>query len=142
MTKYWILINSKNQIKQAVAGGFAQAGHGKSHPLRRMSVGDGIICYSPKIEYAGEALCQNFTAIGCVTGEDIYQVDLGNMMPHRRQVKYISSRDTAIAPLVSRLSFIADKHRWGTLFRYNIIRIPTEDFALIATSMRADIRGG
>lgn len=143
MTKYWIMIAPKNHVKQGVVGGYAQACHGKSHPLRRLGVGDGVIYYSPKIEYAGEALCQSFTAIACVTGDEVYQVDLGNKTAtHRRNVKYISARDASITPLVSRLSFITDKHRWGGLFRYNIIRIPTEDFALIATMMNADIRKG
>lgn len=143
MTKYWILIAPKKQVIQGVEGGFAQACHGKSHPLRRMSVGDGLIYYSPKMEYGGENICQSFTAIGCVIGEEVYQTDMGNdFTPSRRQVKYISSRDASITPLVNRLSFITDKHRWGGVFRYNIIRIPTEDFALIANTMHADISKG
>lgn len=143
MTKYWVLIASKNHVKQCVEGGFAEAGHGKSHPLRRMNVGDGVICYSPKLEYGGENICQSFTAIGCVTGEEIYQADTGKeYKPHRRTVKFISCRDASVTTLVNRLSFIKDKHRWGGVFRYNIIRIPTEDFVLIANMMHADVTKG
>jgi hypothetical protein len=140
MTKYWILIASKNHVMTGVAGSFAQAGHGKSYPLRRMQVGDGIIYYSPKLEYGGKEPYQRFTAIGCVTGEKVYRFDMGNeFTPHRRDVKYLSSRDIQVVPLVGRLSFIKDKVRWGNIFKFGIIQIPAEDFKLIATMMNANL---
>lgn len=136
MTKYWILVASKNHVMQGVAGNFAQTCHGKAHPLRRMQVGDGLIYYAPKMEYGDSTPYQRFTAIGHVVGESLYQYDMGNnVMPYRREVNYLSSRDVPIAPLIERLSFIKDKARWGTVFRFGIIHVPVEDFKIIATQM-------
>jgi len=136
MTKYWILVAAKNHVLQGVAGNFAQTCHGKAHPLRRMQVGDGLIYYSPKTAYGETTPFQRFMAIGHVVGENVIQFDLGNnLKPHRREVNYLSCRDVPVAPLIERLSFIKDKARWGTVFRYDILHVPVEDFKIIATLM-------
>lgn len=141
MVNCWILVAPKNHVRQSVIGNFAQAEHGKSHPLRRMKVGDGVIYYSPKLEFGGEVVCQSFTAIGCVVGEEIYRSDLGNEYnPHRRNVRYLPSKDAPIAPLINRLTFIKDKTRWGLIFKYGIIHIPTDDFEIIATAMNVNLK--
>lgn len=143
MKKYWILIASKNHVVSGVQGGFAQTCYGKAHPLRRMSVGDGVLYYSPKLEFGRKDPYQRFTAIGSVFGENVYQFDMGNnFLPYRRDVKYLSSRDTPVTPLINRLTFIKDKERWGHVFKYGIIRIPTEDFMLIASMMNVGANTG
>jgi hypothetical protein len=131
MTKYWILVASKNHVLQGIAGNFAQTCHGKAHPLRRMQVGDGLIYYSPKIQYGETTPYQRFMAIGHVVGESVYQIDALN----RREVNYLPCRDVPVAPLIERLSFIKDKARWGTVFRYDILHVPVEDFKIIASLM-------
>ena len=136
MKNCWILVASKKNVLEGIAGSFAQANHGKSHPLRRMGVGDGIIYYSPKQEYGGTVPYQRFTAIGYVVGENLYQVDMGNnVTPNRREVKYLNSHETSITPLINRLTFIKDKSRWGSVFRFGILHIPADDFKLIAALM-------
>ena len=136
MSKYWVLIAPKNHVIAGTAGGFAQSCHGKSHPLKRMSVGDGLIYYSPKLEYGGQNLCQAFTAIGQITGEDVYSENVSeNFAPHRRHVNYFPARELLIKPLINQLTFIKDKEHWGNIFRFGIIRIPFEDFKLIAAKM-------
>lgn len=140
MPKYWILIASKNHVMQAVNGGFAQANHGKSHPLRRMNVGDGLIYYSPKLEHGSNLVCQSFTAIGQVTGESIYPFDMGDgFVPSRREVRYLQCKPASITPLINDLTFIKDKQRWGFIFRFGIIHIPPTDFKLIASQMNINI---
>ena len=49
--KFWIIVVSKDHVLMGVQGGFAQACHGKSSPLKRMSVGDWVLHYSPKLEF-------------------------------------------------------------------------------------------
>lgn len=39
-TRYWIGVVSKNHVLRGVEGGFAQVGHGKGAPLRRMAPGE------------------------------------------------------------------------------------------------------
>jgi predicted RNA-binding protein len=55
--------------------------------------------------------------------------------PFRRDVNYIVANDTAISPLIPKLSFISDKTRWGSAFRFGILKIPREDFIIIANAM-------
>lgn len=140
MTNYWILIAPKNQVKKNIAGGYAQTEHGKAHPLRRMQVGDGLIYYSPKVEQGGSTICQSFTAIACVTGEEIYQCDMGDsFLPYRRKATYLMCREASITPLINRLGFIKDKASWGHIFKYSIIHIPAQDFKYLATVMHANM---
>lgn len=47
-TKYWIIVASKDHVKNGVADGIAQACHGKSGPLNKMNKGDFVIYYSGK----------------------------------------------------------------------------------------------
>lgn len=46
--KYWILVASKDHVKNGISEEIAQISHGKSSPLQRMKNGDFIIYYSGK----------------------------------------------------------------------------------------------
>jgi len=126
-------------VLRGVAGDFAQIGHGKAAPLRRMAVGDWLIYYSP-VETLDEAVpCRRFTAIGRVRGADVYQVDMGGgFLPFRRDVAYRPATEAPIAPLIAALDFIPDKERWGFPFRRGILAIGAADFARIAAAMQAE----
>lgn len=140
MTNYWILIDTKQRAKRSIIENIAQESHGKAHPLRRMKAGDGVLYYSPKFESGNTTPCQSFTAIGCVTGEDVYKIDMRDAKKiHRRSAKYLNAKDAPIAPLISRLTFIKDKERWGNIFKFGILRIPAEDFRLIAAAMNVRV---
>ena len=134
--KCWVIVASKSHIQRGVSGGFVQANHGKAAPLRRMKPGDWALCYSPKLEYSGQEKCQAFTAIGRVTGEVVYQHDMGdNFVPFRRDVGFLDCVETPIIPLVPDLTFIRDKTRWGYLFRFGFFEIPIDDLNTIAGHM-------
>jgi len=138
MTKYWIAVASKNHVANGVKGGFAQVCHGKAAPLRRLKIGDGIIYYSPKLEFGADAACQEFTAIGKVVGEEVYQYDMGGgFVPYRRDIKYHSANSVSIKPLIPKLNFITDKQKWGYKFRFGLFEVPAEDFKLIEDNMLA-----
>ena len=145
--RYWMIVASKNHVQYGVQAGIAQANHGKAAPLKRMSVGDRILYYSPKIEFGGDQPCQAFTAIGTVTGEQVYSFDMGNgFIPYRRDVEYMQCVDCPIQPLIPALSFVENKSRWGYVFRFGFLEIPQADFDLIAAQMLggkglADARG-
>ena len=124
---------------RGIAGGFAQIGHGKAAPLRRMAVGDWLIYYSPVETQDEAAPCRRFTAIGRVRGGDVYQVDMGGgFRPFRRDVDYRPATEAPIAPLIEALDFIPDKKRWGFPFRRGILAIGAADFARIAAAMRVE----
>jgi len=136
MKRYWIGIASKEHVKTGVAGGFSQLCHGKAQPLKRMAVGDGLIYYSAKEKFGEDALCQQFTAIGEVVGNEVYQFEMfPGFIPYRRDIRFFEARDVAIRPLIEHLTFIKDKTRWGYAFRFGHLEIPRADFELIAAQM-------
>jgi hypothetical protein len=134
--RYWIVVVSKDHIARGVAGGFMQANHGKSGPLKRMAVDDWVICYSPKKSYEGNEICQAFTAIGQVADDRVYQHKISdNFIPYRRNINYYKSNETPIAPLIGQLDFIKNKKSWGYQFRFGFFEIPEHDFELIRREM-------
>src|SRR5208337_4739780 len=87
--RYWIIVASREHVMLGVAGGFAQAGHGKRSGLARMHAGDWIIYYSPKKVYGEDEPLYAFTALGEVSDEEIVQVEMSpDFKPFRRKVQY------------------------------------------------------
>lgn len=134
--RYWVGVASQDHVARGVAGGFCQLCHGKAAPLRRMSRGDWIVYYSPKVRLDGDALCQQFTAIGQVAGDDVYVFEMApRFAPFRRDIRFLDARAVPIRPLVERLSFVRDPKRWGYAFRFGHLEMSQQDFELIATQM-------
>lgn len=132
----WVIVASKDHVQNGVRQGITQANHGKSGPLKRMQIGDVVLYYSPKVEYESNEKLQAFTALGRVTGDKIYQFDMGGgFVPYRRDVEYFDCVETPIQPLVANLTFIRNKQSWGYLFRFGFFEIPKADFDLIASKM-------
>jgi hypothetical protein len=110
--KYWIIVASKDHVMWGVSLGIAQAGHGKRSGLARMTKGDKIIYYSPKVRFDGNEILQAFFAIGEVADEEIFQVgESPDFKPFRRNVHHIKTGEVRIAPLIQDLSFIGNKNR-------------------------------
>lgn len=135
-TKYWITVASKDHVMKGVAGGFMQANHGKSSPLRRVAPGDWVIFYSPKQQFKGVDPCQAFTAVGQIKEGEVYTAVMApDFEPARRDVDFKACEEVEIRPLIDQLSFIEDKQRWGYLFRFGFFEIKQPDFELIARNM-------
>lgn len=134
--KYWMLVASKNHVLRGIQEKIAQACHGKAQPLNRMQVGDGIIYYSPKLEFEKDIPCQEFTAVGFVSGKEVYTYDMGNgFIPFRRNIRYLNANSISIKPFIEKLNFIKNKKQWGYSFRFGAFEISAEDFQLISTAM-------
>jgi EVE domain len=134
--RYWIGVATKNHVNLAVAGGFCQIGHGKAAPLKRMAIGDWIIYYSPKKDFESVEQCQAFTAIGQITGDEVYEFNMApGFIPFRRDARFLPAHDVLIRPLLGQLSFIKNKSNWGSTFRFGHFEIPAIDFELIAKEM-------
>jgi hypothetical protein len=134
--RYWIVVASKDHIARGVTGGFIQANHGKPGPLKRMSAGDGVICYSPRQNYSSNEVLQAFTAIGHVAGNEVYQHKMAeDFNPYRRNIEWLKCKETLIAPLINQLDFIKNKTSWGYQFRLGFFEIPEGDFKLISEKM-------
>jgi hypothetical protein len=127
--RYWIIVASQEHVMLGIAGGFAQAGHGKRSGLARMHGGDRIIYYSPKNVYGGDEPLHAFTALGEVSDEEIVQVEMSpDFRPFRRKVQYQRTGAVKIEPLINYLDFIRNKKSWGSAFRFGILEIQKPDF--------------
>ena len=56
--------------------------------------------------------------------------------PYRIDVEFVKCRETPIRPLIEELSFIKDKTHWGAAFRFGLVKVPQQDFELIAANMK------
>ena len=135
-TKYWVIVASKDHVKNGIAEGFAQACHGKASPLRRMKKGDFILYYSGKMVFGKEEKCQEFTAIGQVKDDEVYQFQMSpDFCPSRRNITFFEHQDLSILPLINDLDFIQNKKSWGYPFRFGFFEINEHDFQLISSKM-------
>ncbi len=135
-TKYWIIVASKDHVQNGIAEGIAQACHGKSSPLRRMRPYDYIVYYSGKLIMGQDDKCQEFTAIGQVKDEEVYQYQMSpEFCPFRRNIDFFESKAVSILPLINDLQFIQNKKSWGYPLRFGFLEINKHDFDLIASQM-------
>jgi hypothetical protein len=135
-TRYWLISASKDHVKTGVSAGIAQANHGKLAPLKRMKKGDFVIYYSGKQTLGKPDKCQEFTAIGEVADDEIFEVQVSeNFRPFRRRVEFLKSQDASILPLIDDLEFIPNKKSWGYPFRFGFFEINEHDFDLISSHM-------
>lgn len=134
--KYWVIVASKDHVKQGMAEGITQACHGKSSPLKRMKKDDVVIYYSGKQTLGKPDKCQEFTAIGKISDDEVYQFRVSeDFCPSRRRVEFMPGRDISILPLIDDLEFIKNKASWGYPFRFGFFEISQNDFNLIASKM-------
>jgi hypothetical protein len=135
-TKYWIISASKDHVKSALMQGIAQTCHGKASPLKRMRKDDIVIFYSGKQTLGKPQACQQFTGIGRLMDDKIYQFEASEeFCPSRRKAEFFPSEDTSILPLIPGLNFIQDKKNWGYPFRFGLFEIDQHDFELISSQM-------
>ena len=140
MPAYWIGVASRDHIAIGVEGGFIQLNHGKKAPLQRLHAGDGVVMYSPRTTYPDGEPLQSFAAIGVVLTGAIYQVEMTpTFKPYRVDVRFLPCHEAPIKPLIEKLSFIKSKTYWGAAFRFGQVKIPEEDFLLIARAMGCDV---
>jgi len=137
--RYWIAVASAEHARRGKELGFMQVCHGKSAPLRRLKLGDGVVYYSPNTTMRAKDRLQSFTTIGRVKDERTYQADMGGFRPFRRDVQYRDAREAPIAPLLEHLALTHGKPNWGAAFRFGLVEISAADFATIAQAMGARV---
>jgi len=135
----WVGVVSREHVLRGVDGSFIQLNHGKKAPLQKLHAGDRVAIYSPRTAYPDGAPLQCFTAIGVVRSGEVYQVEMQpDFHPYRVDVDFADCREAPIQPLIERLSFIKSKTHWGAAFRFGYLKVPAEDFALIASAMKVE----
>jgi hypothetical protein len=134
--QFWVGVVSREHVHRGVKGGFIQLNHGKKAPVQRLRAGDGLAMYSPRTAYPDGEPLQHFTAIGTVSTGEVYQVRMtDDFKPYRVDVRFLKAKEAPIRPLIQALSFIKSKTHWGAAFRFGYVKVPGEDFNLIAKAM-------
>jgi len=132
----WIGVASRDHVKAAIKGGFAQAGHGKMAPVKRMKRGDHILYYSPREGLNVGERVQSFTAVGRVLDDEPHRAKQSECFePFRRKVHYFKAHDAPVRPLLEKLDFTRDRSSWGMVFRRSLFEIDDKDFRIIAHAM-------
>lgn len=137
MSRSWINTISLEHVRIGVSGGFTQADHGRDTRLRRLRPGDRIAFYSPRTAMGSGEPLQQFTALGTVTGEQPYQVQMTpDFQPWRLAVAFEDVVPAPIKPLLEELSFISDVKRWGFVFRRGLFEIEAPDLEVIRGALQ------
>lgn len=137
MTKYFLIVASKDHVFTGVKKGIAQAGHGRKDFMSKPSRGDWIVYYSSKDKFEDGKTYQKFTAIRQISDDEPYQPDTKkNFKPYRRNVDYKVCHESEIRPLIEKLSFIKNKKRWGFYLISGFREISKEDFEVIKHTMQ------
>lgn len=137
--RYWIGVVAQDHVEAAVAQGFVELNYGKAAPLARMQPGDGLAFYSPRASFPDGSPLQAFTAIGRIGDGAVFEAPPAEPAPvYRRNAAWLAATPVAIRPLVEQLTFIRNKAHWGAAFRFGVLRVPREDFAIIARAMGRD----
>jgi predicted RNA-binding protein len=136
MTSFWNGVVWRSHVAIGVEGRYIQLNHGKRAPRQRLKADDRLAMYSPSTSYPDGEVLQAFTAIGRVESGEIYQVEMTpDFKPYRIDVQFEKCNEAPIKPLIEALSFIKNKAHWGGAFRFGYLKIPAEDFAMIAGAM-------
>ena len=138
---YWINTVSLDHVQAGVEGGFTQADHGKSSRLKRLNKDDLLVFYSPKTAFKNGDSLRAFTALGEITDDEPYQVEMKpDFHPWRRKMHFLETEEAPVRPLIEELDFITNKEKWGFPFSRGLFEVEEEDFKRIAEAMNADVR--
>jgi EVE domain len=131
----WLGVVSAEHVRRGVSLGIAQIGHGKRAGLARMNPGDTLIYYSAREGFRDGPVLKQFTAIGTVADEEIWQADEGDFKPFRRRVTYdTSARPVGVDTLAGRLDLSAQPN-WGYQLRRGLLQLTDRDAQVIREAM-------
>lgn len=144
--RFWLGVVQREHVLRGVNEGIAQFNHGAKAAVSRLREADGLIYYSPKTSFPDGDPLREFTAIGRVADDVVYQASDGPQMttsagetfrPWRRRIDY--DRDavaTPIRPLLGVLDFTSASPNWGYQLRLGLIELSRHDFDVIRAQMR------
>ena len=136
--RYWLGVAQASHVHRGLAGGFVQTNKGARSGIARMAPGDGIAFYSPKTDFPEGERLQQFTGIGRICDDELWQADLGDFRPWRRRAEYeLDAHPVPIAPLLDLLDLTRGRQNWGIVLHRGQLEISSHDFGVIATEMGA-----
>ena len=132
----WLGVVSAEHVRRGVGLGIAQIGHGRRSGLAHLHQGDTLIYYSPVERLGDKEPLRQFTALGTVADEEIWQADEGDFRPYRRRMDYADVTPVPLADVKDRLRLTASPN-WGYQLRHGLLPLDDEDVAVLAAALRA-----
>jgi hypothetical protein len=129
----WLGVVSADHVQRGISLGIAQVMHGKRSGLARLHSGDWLVYYSPKTSMHDGKPLKQFTAIGEVVDDEIWQADEGAFQPFRRRIRYLD--DARPAPVASLTLDLTSTPNWGYQLRRGLIPLSDRDLATIREAM-------
>lgn len=134
--RVWLIVTSADHVARGVELGIVQVNHGKRAGLARMQRGDTIVHYSPTTTRGGTVKLQQFTALGTVDGDKIWQADEGSFHPFRRSAHYLHTQAAELLPLKGQLE-LTSQPNWGYRLRLGLLTLSDNDAAILKAAMMA-----
>jgi hypothetical protein len=101
-----------------------------------MAAGDRLVYYSPKQELGSTTPCREFTAVGRIADDEIWQAHDGDFRPYRRRVDWERADPVPLADLQDRL-LLTRAPNWGYALRRGLLALDEADFRLVEDAMTA-----
>lgn len=130
----WLGVVSAGHVRRGVSLGVAQIGHGKRAGLARMHEGDTLVYYSPVEQLGDSTPLRQFTAIGTIADDTIWQADENGFMPFRRRVRY-ENTDPVRLDRVKELLTLTSTPNWGYQLRRGLVTLDPDDVAVLRAAM-------
>lgn len=145
--RFWLGVVQREHVLHGVAQGIAQFNHGSKAAVARLREADGLIYYSPRVSFPDGEPLREFTAIGRVADDVVFEATGGHQMTTaggdalrtwRRRIDYDrEARPVPIRPLLGVLDFTTASPNWGYQLRRGLIELSRHDFDIIRAQMRA-----
>lgn len=130
----WLGVVSAEHVRRAVALGIAQICHGKRGSLSRMQAGDTLIFYSPVQRLGDKMPLRQFTALGEIADDEIWQADEGDFRPFRRRVHYADAGPVDLRSVHGQLHLTAEAN-WGYQLRRGLVLLDPHDVNVLRSAM-------
>jgi EVE domain len=132
----WLGVASAEHVRRGVSLGIAQIGHGNRGGLRHLHAGDTLIYYSPVERLGDRDPLREFTALGTIADDEIWQADEGDFRPYRRRVDYAEVTPVPLADVKHRLLLTASPN-WGYQLRRGLLPLEDEDVGVLRVALGA-----
>jgi hypothetical protein len=130
----WLGVISAEHVRRAVWLGIAQINHGSRAGLARMHAGDTIAYYSPTEARGDGTPLREFTALGTVADDEIWQADEGTFRPFRRRAEWADTRPLPLAEVRDHLHLTSGPN-WGYQLRLGLVPLDEHDMAILRDAM-------
>lgn len=134
----WLGVASAEHVRRGVSLGVAQLGHGKRAGLARMKEGDTLVYYSPVERLGDRTHLRQFTAIGTIADDVIWQADEGDFTPFRRRVRYEDAQPVSVND-VKNLLQLTSTPNWGYQLRRGLVPLVPEDVDVLRQSLLTEV---